>query len=168
MWKMIENDVLGRYAPSPDRKTNAKLRIVVITDGEDVESPGNYRGIRGMDPMMKTLLQAGFNIEWHIVVIDSSWFGGDSKESLRRYESLARATGGGFLLLKPFDNNGSNSSTDRINKEVGNFISTLELSGTTGDDSSMDRNSPQRRKELYASEAKRGRADSFEWLKLLP
>ena len=165
MWKMIEDDVLGRYAPSPDRKTNAKLRIVVITDGEDVESPGNYRGIRGMDPMMKTLLQAGFNIEWHIVVIDSSWFGGESKASLRRYESLARATGGGFLLLKPFDHN--SSSTDRINKEVENFISTLELS-TSGEDSSMDRNSPQRRKELYASEAKRGRADTFEWLKLLP
>ena len=38
---------------------SGKLRVVVITDGYDSDSPGVYYGIKGMDPLMNKLLQQG-------------------------------------------------------------------------------------------------------------
>ena len=35
MWKMIEEDVRSRYLPG-----HGRLRLIVITDGEDTHSPG--------------------------------------------------------------------------------------------------------------------------------
>jgi hypothetical protein len=37
---------------------------VVVTDGDDCLSPGEYRGARGMNPLMRELKDRGFNIEW--------------------------------------------------------------------------------------------------------
>ena len=71
MWKMIEEDVRSRYLPG-----HGRLRLIVITDGEDTHSPGEqthtrfavkaeavkvccafvtgvYCGIKGMDALMK-------------------------------------------------------------------------------------------------------------------
>jgi len=62
MWKMIEEDVRSRYLPG-----HGRLRLIVITDGEDTHSPGAYCGIKGMDALMKELQKQGFDVEWHIV-----------------------------------------------------------------------------------------------------
>ena len=45
------------------------LRVFVITDGEDTQSPYGYNGAAGMDPMQKQLLEAGFDIEWNIILL---------------------------------------------------------------------------------------------------
>ena len=36
----------------------------------DNASPGAYHGPKGMDPMMHDLLAQGYDIEWHIIVVD--------------------------------------------------------------------------------------------------
>ena len=48
-----------RYTPG-----RGTLRLVVVTDGDDCLSPGEYRGARGMNPLMRELKERGFNIEW--------------------------------------------------------------------------------------------------------
>jgi hypothetical protein len=48
-----------RYTPG-----RGTLRLVVVTDGDDCLSPGEYRGARGMNPLMRELKDRGFNIEW--------------------------------------------------------------------------------------------------------
>jgi hypothetical protein len=50
---------LGRYTPG-----RGTLRLVVVTDGDDCLSPGEYRGARGMNPLMRELKERGFSIEW--------------------------------------------------------------------------------------------------------
>ena len=61
---MIQQDVLGRYRPA-----GGKLRLIVITDGHDTLSPAQYAGLRGMDPLMNDLHAAGYDVEWHVVVL---------------------------------------------------------------------------------------------------
>ena len=43
LWKMIEDDVLSRYLPG-----DGKLRLIVLTDGHDTDSPGAYHGMHGV------------------------------------------------------------------------------------------------------------------------
>ncbi|CAJ1393657.1 unnamed protein product [Effrenium voratum] len=97
MWHMILKDLRDKYIPG-----KGKLRVIVITDGLDVSSPQPYQGIQGMDPMMKELLKDGYDIEWHIVVVDiSTGILGSmiEKAATSRYEALAESTGGGFLHI---------------------------------------------------------------------
>ncbi len=146
MWHMIQEDVLERYRPG-----GGKLRLVVVTDGHDTMSPGEYSGLGGMHPMMRTLTAAGYEIEWHIVVI------GDV-ESSQQYEALTKATGGSYLAIEDglwFDEGAPKARA---------FLDALADSGCaeSGDEARRQR---QRRYELDVSQ---GRAERFDWYKALP
>lgn len=117
MWHMILEDILQSYKPGPGR-----LRVFVVTDGGDTGSPPPYRGMRGMDPMMREVRRLGFNVEFYIVFVSDSLaqavlgaigraFGAESlgAADLDRYRDLALATGGGFLHLS-----GSESEEERL------------------------------------------------------
>lgn len=140
MWHMIEQDVLERYRPG-----GGKLRLVVVTDGEDVLSPPGYNGVRGMDPMQRTLLKAGYDIEWHIIVL------GEVPGS-DRYAALAGATGGSFLAIS--------DSFDESRRDVQSFLDAIDQ-GSDG----AARYERQRRYEL---EANKGDAERVEWFQALP
>lgn len=105
MWHMILDDLLSCYKPGPGR-----MRVFIVTDGGDNRSPPPYAGMGGMDPMMKELLDHGFNVEFHIVFVSAasatlakSLLGivgrGFGDKDLRRYHDLALATGGSFLHI---------------------------------------------------------------------
>lgn len=155
MWKMIEDDVLQRYRPSPSGANPGKLRLILITDGFDTDSPGEYRGIKGMDPMMKTLLAKGYNIEFHIVVLGNHSRG--NQIALKRYQSLAEATGGGYMALSGLFYN--EKSADVIN-----FMSSLDASNDTTGSASLRR----RQRQDYLEAAKEGKREKFDWLHSLP
>jgi len=144
MWHMIEQDVMARYQPG-----GGKLRLMVITDGEDTCSPAGYNGVQGMDPMMRALTLAGFDIEWHIVVIGRV-------PGSRRYADLAAATGGSFLAVEDLFDEGS--------EDARRFLDTVERSGELGADATRRR----WRREEYQVEAREGRREKFDWLKALP
>jgi hypothetical protein len=55
---MIERDVVKRYKPG-----RGKLRIYVVTDGEDMQSPYPYMGMNGMNPLMEGLLARGYEVK---------------------------------------------------------------------------------------------------------
>ena len=139
MWHMIEQDVLSRYRPG-----SGKLRLIVVTDGEDVLSPRGYNGVRGMDPMQKTLFKHGYDIEWHIVVL------GDVKGS-GRYAALAGATGGSFLAVDAFDES---------RNDVQNFLGAVAQGS--------DEAARYQRQKNYELEAKSGGVERVDWFKALP
>jgi hypothetical protein len=140
LWHMIQEDVVERYRPGQGR-----LRLVVVTDGQDNMSPADYRGMKGMDPMMRALQAAGYDIEWHIIVIGGEF-------GLERYKSLAGATGGSFLAIdKEFDKN---------SRETTAFLKAIE-SGT-------DEQSRRERQRRYEKEVKEGKAEKMDWYKRLP
>ena len=156
MWKMIQDDIKSKYRPA-----GGKLRVVVITDGADTLSPGPYRGVRGFDPLMKHLLGEGFDIEWHIIVVGNHGWMGWSKELSERdevlYESLCRATGGQFISI------GAEGWDEHNDDAVADFLESVELSGY--DDSEKHR---KERQEQYKLEARKGKAEHFDWLPALP
>eukprot|EP00929_Paragymnodinium_shiwhaense_P105781 TRINITY_DN70842_c0_g1_i1.p1 TRINITY_DN70842_c0_g1~~TRINITY_DN70842_c0_g1_i1.p1 ORF type:complete len:441 (+),score=82.32 TRINITY_DN70842_c0_g1_i1:78-1400(+) len=113
MWEMILKDIQDTYKPGP-----GLLRVFVITDGADVLSPPPFQGMEGMDPMMKQLIAAGFNIQFHIVFVQAGiFFDADelSHKDVMRYKDLALATGGRFLLL---DGNESDADRERFLEHV--------------------------------------------------
>lgn len=141
---MIEEDVVERYTPG-----SGKLRLVVVTDGHDNLSPGEYNGIDGMNPMMAALQGKGFDIEWHIIVL------GEVQQK-RVYASLARATGGSFLAVPgSFDEDGTNETA---------FLDALD------DSSDMSEGDRKRhgRQQAYKLDAGTGKAAKFGWFKALP
>jgi len=142
MWHMIQEDVLARYRPG-----TGTLRLVVVTDGQDTQSPAAYNGIGGMNPMQRTLLRAGFDIEWHIVVL------GKDVGGQREYESLAGATGGSFLSIDTFREE---------SPDVKGFLNAIHAS------SQGDQEARRRRQHGYELEASKGTAQRFEWYKALP
>ena len=142
MWHMIEEDVLARYRPG-----TGTLRLVVVTDGQDTLSPAAYKGIGGMNPMQRTLLRAGYDIEWHIVVL------GKDVGGQREDESLAGATGGSFLSIDTF----REESLD-----VKGFLDAIQAS------SQGDHEARRRRQRGYELGASKGTAQRFEWYKALP
>lgn len=153
MWHMILNDIQQKYRPG-----SGKLRIVIITDGYDCQSPGEYNGINGMNPMMRDLLGAGFDIEWFIVIIGSI-----SSTELKKYKSLATATGGAFLVTSddPIDsiiNSFNKNDSDEIQ-----FLETLKSSG--GPNSFINRRT---RQNQYKLSADKGELEKFNWITLLP
>lgn len=155
MWKMIQDDVLHRYRPSRGPQ-QGKLRLIVITDGFDTQSPGEYRGIRGMDPMMRTLLAKNYNVEFHIIVLGKHT-GAGNQQALKRYQSLAEATGGGYLALDDVFFNEKSPS-------VKNFVSTLEKSNDTRGCASLQK----KQRQEYLRAANEGKRERFDWLKSLP
>jgi hypothetical protein len=140
LWKMIEDDVQARYRPG-----TGKLRLVVITDGEDNLSPHEYQGMKGMDPMMRTLQQAGYDIEWHIIVVGSD-------TGLDRYQALAGATGGSFLAIP--------REFDETKKDAVAFRDAVRRA--------QDENYRRERQRRYETEAKAGKTNSVDWYKQLP
>ena len=157
MWKMIEDDIMGRYKPAQ----NGKLRVVVITDGYDTDSPGPYNGIRGMDPMMKQLLAKRYDIEFHIVILEDpfSSFGSISIQDkhVRRYESLAAATGGSAVKIS--------NIFHQDDPKVQSFLRTLEQSSRTG---VLQQSQRVQRQQQYLDDARRGRKEHLDWVSLMP
>ena len=157
MWKMIQDDVQAKYRPA-----GGKLRIVVITDGYDNWSPPPYNGVRGFDPLMRTLLNQGYDIEWNIIVVGNDLGVGLfrqpelTKRDQELYKNLCHATGGQFLSLGAA---GWNENDYQVEK----FLDAVEDSGYH--DSQSDR---RERQEQYKLEARRGKAENFDWLPALP
>ena len=162
MWKMIQDDIRTRYKPA-----GGKLRVVVITDGYDVLSPPPYQGARGFDPLMRTLLKDGFDIEWSIIVVgnetDNIFLGQQelSSRDKQLYKNLCGATGGQFLSLDSSSSAGGSWDADK--PEISNFLDSIEDSGYY--DSESDR---RERQKQYKLEAKKGKAEKFDWLPQLP
>ena len=157
MWKMIEEDVANRYRPG-----KSKIRIVLITDGLDCMSmPEDYRGIQGMDPLMKTLLKKGYDIEWHICILNP--FGTNFlPEESERFRALSAVTGGSFLEL-------SDLMFDAKKKESATFLSAIkDSSGDDEKDIARGIASRDERKRLYHADVKKGKAVSLDWARLLP
>lgn len=152
MWKMIEDDVLLRYRPTP----GGKLRIIVLTDGFDTDSPGEYHGIRGMDPMMKTLLSKGYDIEFHIVVLGQH-YSKSSQDALKRYQHLTEATGGGYMALSDLFYNEKSANVKK-------FLGNLEASN----DAEQSKKLRAEKQKGYLEAAKKGQKEKFDWLKSLP
>lgn len=136
LWHMIEQDVLYRYRPG-----QSKLRLIVVTDGDDNCSPTEYLGVEGMHPMMQTLHQAGYDVEWHIVVV------GDD-EGLEGYETLAGATGGTFVAV--------NNNLDENRHDIRAMVDAIQKS--------TDEQGRRDRQQTF-KESHFGR---LEWFKELP
>ena len=155
MWQMIENDVTSKFPVARCRHT--LLRVFVITDGADTLSPPQYRGVAGMDPMMRTLRNAGYEIEFHIIVLGGGVSGRDSN----RYRELAAATGGQFLSLPFWDWNARKSKQDRAN-----FIKKVQEYATATAQEAKRLQEVERRK--YEARVASGRATKFDWYRQLP
>ena len=150
MWKMIEDDITRRYRPGP-----GVLRVYVITDGYDVESPPPYDGPKGMDPLMKSLLGSGYNIQWSIVVVGMN----ANDKAARRYKDLCGATGGSFLALHGGKGPSAAPAGTRFLNEVAQAHS--------GDEAKARKVAAEKRKE-YEREIQAGSAQSFNWYAALP
>lgn len=137
LWHMIEQDVLQKYKPAGGR-----LRLFIVTDGEDTDSPEGYQGARGMDPMMKTLRTKGYDVEFFIAIIGSEVSGAQC------YRDLARATGGAFLQLQ--------SGFQPSSPEVKHFIAAMKQSRSRA------------QQEQYERDLKLGKAEKFDWYLPLP
>jgi hypothetical protein len=144
MWHMIEHDVIEHYRPG-----KGKLRLIVVTDGHDTHSPPEYRGVRGMDPMMRNLHDSGFDVEWHIVVIGQ----GVSPADRRRYAALAGASGGSILSISGTFNADS--------PEAMRFLDAVEESGS-GDEGRYER------QKQYELDLGAGAAERVGWFRSLP
>jgi hypothetical protein len=138
---MIEHDIRTRYRPG-----SGKLRLCCITDGDDCLSPPPFNGVKGMDPLMRSLKQQGFDIEWHIIIV------GDEVSEPARYEALTKATGGTFIQTTFFD---------VATPSCAAYLKQLKAS--CGGDASHIR---AQRQSTYALEAKTGRAPTFDWFQL--
>ena len=127
--------------------------------------------------MMKVLLQAGYDIEFHIVVLTdirgsprvSQSLGLDflnllisgselSPKDVQRYASLAAATGGSCLVV-PQDH------FDERSAGVKSFLDQLKASG---DASAKGKAGRLDRRRKYKLEASKGKTERFEWLPALP
>ena len=144
MWHMIQEDVLARYRPG-----NGKLRLIVVTDGEDTQSPEGYNGVGGMTPMQQALLAAGFDIEWHIVVLGNV-------QGQEKYAALAGATGGSYLRVD------RGSEFDERDEEASRFLNALDES------SRGDHDARRGRQRRYEIDVRAGKSEPFEWYKALP
>lgn len=160
---MIEEDVIEKYAVGAGGG-GGRLRVVVITDGVDnLSTPAQYRGMEGMDAMMRVLVGKKYDIEWHIIVLGSaedegSWLGGLFERGIgpkeaARYRALAEATGGGFLLLGD-----GISITSGKEAEATKFFETLQRSGNT---ETSDR---QRIKDKFQRKVDTGVEKGFDWV----
>lgn len=147
LWHMIEQDIMERYCPGGGR-----IRIFIITDGEDNCSPAGYSGAKSMDPMMKTLRCAGFDVEFYIIVL-SDYPSGTS--SCERYQALASATNGACLHLW--------RSMDENEPEMRRFLSAVGESTSATDCTDGEASGRHRRRREYERQMRVGRANRFDW-----
>ena len=191
MWRMIEQDILARYRPGKGR-----LRVCIVTDGEDArawpayiaysililrhcfypifctqfrpaESPPEYRGVGGLSPMMRVLKNAGYDIEWFILLVGDSISSVDS----RKYRSLAHATGGEFLALPPsgFNANGADERRFLDAMKTANKDSPLDQSvHSEGQQPLQLGDGRVTRQRRYEEDVRAGRSDKFDWYVALP
>ena len=93
----------------------------------------------------------GYEIEFHIVVLGAH----SHSSGLQRYHNLAAATGGGFMALDGL-------MYSEKDAKVKTFLNKLKESNeTVGNE--------QHRKlqqQAYLAEAKKGKHELFDWLKL--
>lgn len=153
MWHMILNDMLLNYVPG-----SGLLRVFVITDGGDTDSPSPYRGMQGMDPMMRELKSKGYDIEFHIVFVSVPSFSqilfqGLNSKDLGRYRDFALATGGSFLHLSKF------AQTE----ERDAFLRRME----SYDDKDIQKVRVAARQQ-YEDRLLKGQATDFAWYERLP
>ena len=101
-----------------------------------------------MDPLMRELQAQGFDIEWHIIVLNEL-------PGEERYSALAAATGGTFLSTghNPFDPE---------SPEAKRFMNALRTGSEIGD------GSREQRQRQYEIEASKGQTTQFDWYKALP
>ena len=104
----------------------------------------------------KVIFYLGYNIEWHIVVLESFMF----KFPLNikeKYINLAHATGGSCIILS------DNFSQPNYNQtQVKSFLQILEASTNNQNDII------EKRKTDYLLKSKKGESEKFDWLPLLP
>jgi hypothetical protein len=155
LWKMLEQDILKRYRPSQNPK-QGKIRIIILTDGYDTQSPGSYRGVNGMNPMMEKLISCGFNIEFHIALIRCEV--NQQKKEVNRYQALAEATGGGYVAVNASNFNDFNACI-KFNSALDNFLKHLSSKGSIA---SIAR---QQQKVRYLFSCAQGRYQPFGWMK---
>ena len=156
MWKMIEDDIIHRYKPNKTVQNNGKLRLIVITDGFDTDSPGKYHGIKGMDPMMNTLLNKGYDIEFHIIILGKHE---NKRNELNRYKHLTEVTGGGYIELN------DSFFLSNNHPHLKDFKDNLKDSNN---DSKNNASRRTKKKQNYLNDVKTGKKENFEWLKQLP
>ncbi|CAB9523253.1 expressed unknown protein [Seminavis robusta] len=152
MWHMIQQDLLENRKVVSSRR----LRVFIVTDGEDNKSPGDYMGVGGMNPMMSHLINAGYDIEFHITVL------GVGNIDSRGYRDLTRATGGNFLYI---DWRSKKSLRSEI--EVEGFIEQI-AAYTSKEDITETEAMRSKKKREYELDVQKGEATEFEWYKQLP
>lgn len=92
MWKMMETDILGTYS------AEVPIRVHLLTDGLDTHSPGEFRGIRGMEALKASLRDKGYRIQWNIILL---LYGVHGVPGLAAdaYQELCRSSGGVFQVI---------------------------------------------------------------------
>mmetsp|Transcript_23750 Transcript_23750/g.27934 ORF Transcript_23750/g.27934 Transcript_23750/m.27934 type:complete len:380 (+) Transcript_23750:2-1141(+) len=159
LWHMIDRDIVKRYKPS-----KGTLRVYVITDGGDIESPYPYYGPKGMNPLMENLLKSNYRIEWTIIVI-----GMDDHDKINHlYKDLCLATGGSFLSLNMKNTKYSQNTIDFIQKnpKVSKFV--LDIKKAHGNDIKAKTRVKEENQAEFNRRLKQGTGEKFTWLEALP
>ena len=110
---------------------------------------------------MRTLLAEGYDIEWNIIVVGNNNGIFNQQPELswndqKLYANLCHATGGQFLSV-------GSSGWDETLPSTSEFLDAVEDSGYH--DSECVR---QERQKQYKLEARKGKAENFDWLPDLP
>jgi len=108
MWHMIQHDIQGTYEPG------TPIRVYLITDGIDTHSPVPLRGIQGIDALQVNLREAGYRIQWNIILL---LFGSHEFQGLaaERYAELCSSSGGVFQVISDgYSNSGADERLQRL------------------------------------------------------
>merc|ERR1719401_2212133 len=105
---MIDIDVQGTYKPG------TPLRVHLITDGLDTHSPGDFRGIQGMEALKASLLEKGYRIQWNIILL---LYGAHGLPGLAAdaYRELCASSGGVFQVISDrYSNSGADGALEAL------------------------------------------------------
>ena len=120
-----------------------------------MQSPYPYMGMGGMDPLMKSLLNHGFTVEWNIIVI------GSSSTAASHYRDLCIATGGAFLHLT------SRTPTDPTrNRAASKFLESVATAHSKDKRAADEEATAARR--AYEKQVASGASRKFDWYAALP
>jgi len=104
VWELVATDIESNFYPLP--ALEGKLRIYIITDGEDTKSTQsaswdenkNYRGNGGIPNMINYLTTKSLSMcEFHVMIV------GDNEDLRSDYRDLAESTGGSFVYYEADD-----------------------------------------------------------------
>ena len=110
-----------------------------------------------MDPMMSDILEAGLDVEFHVIVLSNGIFADPNP----RYRDLARATGGQFLSLAwSYLLDGKSQAAELAFLNEVEVYLTVEASGTE--------RARLVKKRQYELDLQKGEATEFEWYDKLP